>query len=139
MDAVTGIIQRLREEQTEWKDVRGLLALSDLDNQPLNRTPCLFVVPLQEQATADVRGAGPALQTVSLTLGVVCVERAGNRGEPDLYPLRKAIRRRLFGFAPTGFEPLALAGGKLLNVTGGQVAWIDTFTTEYTEDANHGA
>ena len=138
MDAVSAVVARLKEGTPDWKDVKGLLALSDLDNQPLNRTPALFVFNTAERASPDVRGTGPALQTISLTLGVVCVERVGNRGEPDLQPLRKEIRRRLFGWAPKGFEAFTLAGGKLLNVTSGQVAWIDQFNTEYTEDANHG-
>lgn len=136
MDAVSEVIERLRAGSPPWKDVKGLLALSDLSNQSLNRTPTLFVTPIQERALPDVRGSGPALQTISLTLGIICIERAGNRGEPDLQPLRAEIRRRLFGFQPDGFEAFILAGGQLLNVTSGQVAWIDKFTTEYTEDAS---
>ena len=139
MDAVSAVIQRLQEGETPWRDVKGLLALSDLANQPMNRTPALFVLNIDERASADIRGSGPVLQTVSLTVGVVCIERIGNRGAADLMPLRKEVRRRLFGWSPEGFEALALAGGQLLNVTSGQVAWIDKFTTEYTEDANHGA
>lgn len=139
MEAVSAVIERLREGAPPWADVRGLLALSDLSNQSLNRTPALFVFNISERAAPDVRSSGPALQTVSLTLGVICIERIGNRGEADLMPLRKEIRRRLFGWTPEGFETLTLAGGELLNVTSGQVAWIDKFNTEYTEDANHGA
>ena len=139
MDAASAIIQRLQEGQPPWRDVKGLLALSDLANQPMNRTPALFVLNIDERASADIRGSGPVLQTISLTVGVVCIERIGNRGAADLMPLRKEVRRRLFGWSPEGFEALALAGGQLLNVTSGQVAWIDKFTTEYTEDANHGA
>ena len=139
MDAVGAVIKRLDEQPAPWKDVKGLLAFSDLDRQTLNRTPALFVLNLEERATPDVRGAGPALQTVKQTLGVICIEQVGNRGEPDLMPLRKEIRRRLFGWAPQGFEAITLAGGQLLTVKGGQVAWIDRFTTEYTEDANHGS
>ena len=136
MDAVSAVIERLKEGQPEWKDVSGLLALSELKHQNLNRTPMLFVTPLLELAAPDVRGSGPALQTVSLTLGVVCIERAGHHCEADLLKLRQAIRQRLFGWQPEGFEALHLAGGQLLNVTSGQVAWIDKFSTEYTEDAN---
>lgn len=139
MDAASAIIQRLQEGAPPWRDVKGLLALSDLVNQPLNRTPALFVLNLDERAWADVRSSGPILQTVSLTVGVVCIERIGNRGSADLIPLRKEVRRRLFGWPPEGFEAFTLAGGQLLNVTSGQVAWIDKFTTEYTEDTNHGA
>ncbi|KEQ19171.1 phage tail terminator protein [Endozoicomonas numazuensis] len=138
MDAVSVVIEQLKQGVPPWVEVKGLLALSDLDKQALNRTPALFVINLAERAAPDVRGSGPALQTVSLTLGVVVVEKAHNR-EPDLLPLRQEIRRRLFGWAPQGFEALTLDGGQLLNIHKGQVAWIDKFTTEYTEDANHGS
>ena len=139
MDAVTALIDRLKEGNPPWRDVKGLLALSELDKQRKNRTPMLFVLNLKEQARPDVRGSGPYLQTVRLTLGVICIHSATNNGEPDLLPLRQEVRRRLFGYAPLGFEALSLAGGQLLNVTSGQAAWIDQFDTEYTEDANHGA
>ena len=139
MDAVTAVISRLQDGQTPWVSVKGLLALSDLGNQPLNRTPALFVFNVDERAAPDVRGSGPALQTVTVTLGVISVERLGNRESTDLMPLRRAIRQRLFGWAPTGFEALTLGGGRLLNISAGQVAWIDHFITDYTEDANHGA
>ena len=55
---------------------------------------------------------------------------------PDLQRLRQSVRRKLFGWTPEGFESMTLAGGRLLSMEKGQVAWIDLFTTEYTEDAN---
>lgn len=136
MDAVTAMVQRLQQVPAPWVEVRGILALSELDRQSLNRTPTLFVFNVDERAAPDVRGSGPALQSVTLTVAVVCIDRVGNHGEPDLLPLRREIRRRIFGWQPAGFEPFTLAGGQLLNVTSGQVAWIDRFVTEYTEDAN---
>ena len=138
MDVVSAVVARLREGDTPWRDVKGLMALSDLDNKLSNRLPVLFVLMLKEQAQPDIRGSGPLLQSVRLTLGVVTIVRSVNGTEPDLLPMRQQIRQRLFGWQPAGFEALALAGGQLLNVISGQVAWIDQFTTEYTEDANHG-
>lgn len=137
MDAASAVIARLKQDQAPWRDVSGLLALSELHRQTLNRTPALFVLTLAEDPAPDSRSSGPALQSVKQTLGVVLVDQVGNQQAPDLTPLRQELRRRLFGFQPgPQFEPLVLGTGKLLSVERGQVGWIDCFITEYTEDAN---
>lgn len=131
------LIQRLQQGTPSWHSVAGLMALSELADRPPKRLPALFVVPLSEQARPDVRGSGPALQTLKVELGVVLVVAARNQQQPDLTPLRAEIRQRLFGWQPDDTaEPLALAGGQLMSVQSGSVAWLDTFHTEYTEDAN---
>ena len=137
MDAASAVIARLREGQPPWCDVRGLLTLSELHLQALNRTPALFVLMLAEDPGPDSRSSGPALQSVKQTLGVVLVDQIRNQRAPDMTPLRQELRRRLFGFQPGAqFEPLVLGAGHLLSVEQGQVSWVDRFITEYTEDAN---
>lgn len=124
-----------------FKDVHGALQLSDIVNQPINRAPAAFVIPLDENPRPDVRGSGPALQEVVSGVGVVMALQSLNTrtGGKDIDPLtavRKAVRKSLFGWPPeAGYEPFTLGSGRLLSLLPGTVFWVDRFVTEYTEDA----
>ncbi|NKF51365.1 hypothetical protein G3R49_12435 [Shewanella sp. WXL01] len=125
---------------TLWRQVEGLLQLSELGtaSKGPKKKPALYVVELSETALADVRGTNaPALQTVRCQIGVLIVADSKNGQHKDLTPLRARVRELLFGFTPTAdAEPLTLVSGSLRQIKGSYVAWLDTFATEYTEDAN---
>lgn len=137
LDLVTPLITQLTPIGAPWLEVEGLLKLSELDDKTPRRLPKLYVIEMSERATPDVRGTGPYLQTVQLELGVVVVMANINDKTPSLTPIRQLVRQRLFGWQMhQDTEPLALAGGSLLKIGSGYVAWLDRFITEYTEDAN---
>lgn len=137
-DLSASLIARLAPKGTPWLEVEGLLTLSALDDKPLKRLPKLYVIEMTERATPDVRGSGPYLQTVRLELGIIVVMASINGKHASLTPIRAQVRERLFGWTPAvGVEPLALGGGSLLRIGSVYVAWLDRFSTEYTEDANH--
>lgn len=138
MSIVKAVVARLKETPKPWVDVKELGALSQLDlNQSGIRYPALYVFPAGETASEDIRGSGPYLQTIRPTIGIVLVEQSVNGGEIDFEPLRKELRKRLFGWAPlTQHEPFWLGGGRLLSIQSGAASWLDNFVTEYTEDQN---
>lgn len=135
------VIQRLKAVEPEaplWADVKEISDLSTLDvNRSGLRGVTLFVVQQSESASADVRGSGPYLQTLTETLGVVIVAKVVNSDQFDFKPVRQMLRERLFGWSPDDdHEPFWLGSGRLMNVQRGQVTWMDNFITEYTEDQN---
>lgn len=149
---IDSIIARLSDASLDatgknpWLSVEGLLDLSELDDKSNKRFPKLYVIELAEQARPDVRGSGPALQTVQAEIGVICLMSKRNGACPSLGPLRQAVRARLFGFVPIEdgesqheYEPLWLNGGGLLKINAGHVAWLDKFMTEYTAQATDGS
>ncbi|WP_299001727.1 hypothetical protein [uncultured Shewanella sp.] len=147
---IASIISRLSDASLDatgknpWLTVEGLLDLSELDDKSNKRFPKLYVIELTEQAKPDVRGSGPALQSVQAEIGVICLMSKRNGACPSLAPLRAVVRARLFGFVPLDdsdaslahdYEPLWLNGGGLLKINAGHVAWLDKFMTEYTAQA----
>ncbi|WP_299001786.1 hypothetical protein [uncultured Shewanella sp.] len=144
---IASIISRLSDASLDvtgsplWLSVEGLLDLSELDDKSNKRFPKLYVIELTEQAKPDVRGSGPALQSVQAEIGVICLMSKRNGACPSLTPMRQAVRSRLFGFVPQSdsdsddYEPLWLNGGGLLKINAGHVAWLDKFMTEYTAQA----
>ncbi|WP_298769675.1 hypothetical protein [uncultured Shewanella sp.] len=148
---IDSIISRLSDSSagdTPWLSVEGLLDLSELESRSQQRFPKLYVIELTEHARPDVRGSGPALQSLQAEIGVICLMSKRNGACPSLWPLREAVRSRLFGFVPQsgnnsdssegsqhGYEPLWLNGGGLLKINAGHVAWLDKFMTEYTAQA----
>lgn len=126
------IIARLK---TQFVDVEGLLALSDWQDKNAARQR-LFVLELQERVGPLVEGMGLYRQTLTTTIGVLLVVPARNNAQPDVIAQRQQIRELLYGFSPhDDYTPLALAAGQLQPARPGTVAWLDTFTTQYTEDA----
>ncbi|WP_299494949.1 hypothetical protein [uncultured Shewanella sp.] len=145
---IDSIISRLSDASLDatgknpWLSVEGLLDLSELENRSQQRFPKLYVIELTEHARPDVRGSGPALQSVQAEIGVICLMSKRNGACPSLTPIRQAVRSRLFGFVPQSdsnsshdYEPLWLGGGGLLKINAGHVAWLDKFMTEYTAQA----
>ncbi|WKE64336.1 hypothetical protein PVT67_11660 [Gallaecimonas kandeliae] len=128
------LIARLKDQ---FKDVEGLLALSGFQDRQVSREK-LFVVELSERPHGVVDGTGLYRQDMTLTLGVLLVLPAINCKTPDLTTPRNLVRQLLFSWAPDpSLTPLALAGGQLQPSRAGTVAWLDRFTTDYTEDANY--
>ncbi|WP_087022410.1 phage tail terminator protein [Thaumasiovibrio subtropicus] len=123
----------------QWRDVKPLGGLSEFDIKRSGlRTPTLFVFVVSENPKPDVRGSGPYLQSITVTLGVVIVDSNRNGRELNFTSLRQALRQQLFGWQPTKeHEPYWLGPGRLLSIEKGQASWIDHFVTEYTADQNH--
>lgn len=126
------IIARLK---TLFVDVEGLIALSDLQDKNVPRQK-LFVLDLQERVGPLVEGMGLYRQNIATTIGVLLVVPARNNAQPDVIAERNQIRQLLYGWEPhEDYTPLYLSGGQLQPSRPGTVAWLDKFTTEYTEDA----
>ncbi|AMG01352.1 phage tail terminator protein [Vibrio harveyi] len=138
---VSDLVKRLKDRQIgsiPWTDVKEIADLSTLDiSRSGTRGITLFVYSQGERSEPDVRGAGPYLQTVTETIGVLVVAKVVNNNKFDFEPIRKTLRQRLFGWSPNEeHEPFWLGGGRLMNVQKGQVTWLETYITQYTEDQN---
>lgn len=138
---IDSIITHLKDSASEappWTDVQEISSLSALEsNRSGLRGVTLFVFVQEDRATADVRGAGPYLQTVTETIGILIVAKVVNSEQFDFKPVRQALRKRLFGWSPDDLhEPMWLGNGRFMNVQRGQMTWLDNFMTEYTEDQN---
>nr|WP_086937492.1 hypothetical protein [Thaumasiovibrio occultus] len=134
-DMITNTIAHLKTDPL-WRDVQPLADLSEFDLKRSGvRTPALFVFLVVDTPKPDVRGTGAYLQSVEATVAVVIVD-GNHNGQPlDFEPLRRTLRKQLFGWSPmAGHEPYWLGRGKLLGVGKGQASWIDHFSTEYTAD-----
>lgn len=126
------IIARLK---TQFSEVEGLIALGDLQDKNLPRQK-LFVLDLQERVGPLVEGMGLYRHTIATTIGVLLIVPARNNAQPDVMVQRNQIRALLYGWEPhQAYTPLYLSGGQLQPSRPGTVAWLDKFTTEYTEDA----
>ncbi len=139
MIAIGDVITRLKSAVDPlWIDVKEVADLSMLNTaRSGTRGITLFVFAQSEGVSADVRGSGPYLQTVTETLGVVIVAKVVNDDKFDFTAVRKQLRQQLFGWSPdSDHEPMWLGAGRLLDIQRGQVAWLDSFVTEYTEDQN---
>ncbi|QUN06432.1 hypothetical protein KDN34_02920 [Shewanella yunxiaonensis] len=126
------VIARLK---TQFSDVEGLMALSDLGDKNVPRKT-LFVVEMAEQPGQLVDGTGLYRHEITSTIGVLLVVPARNNAQPDITADRQQIRDLLYGWTPDDdYEPLYLGGGQLQPSRPGIVAWVDRFITQYTEDA----
>lgn len=122
-----------------WLDVKEIDSLAQIHdaNSAMLRSPTLFVFLVSDEPRPDVRGTGDYLQTCIATVGVVIAHKSTNGQKINWQPIRKALRKRLFGWSPDDeFEPYWLGSGRLLSVSPGRADWMDQFITEYTEDLN---
>ncbi len=141
MSVIKSIIDHLMDasdEQPPWMDVKEIADLSMLDTARSGlRGVTLFVFLQSESPSPDVRGSGPYLQELTQTYGVLVVAKLVNQDTFDFEPIRKQLRKRLFGWSPySGYESFWLGSGQLFNLQRGQISWLDNFVTEYTEDQN---
>lgn len=114
-----------------FKAVQGLSELAALTGPPVVK-PSAFVIPLSEQPD-DNTAIGEYRQRIVSTIGVMIFcqslgDPAGGQAIKDLVALRVAVKAALFGWAPAGWSPLALAGGELIDAAGGVIQWQDNFT-----------
>lgn len=141
-DLVALTIERLKDtgrSKPPWKDVLEIDSLSQINEKKaaLLRTPTLFVFLVSDTPRPDTRGSGAYLQTCTATVGVVIAHKSVNRNPIDWQPLRKELRKRLFGWSGADeFEPFWLGSGRLMSLSNGRADWFDQFITEYTEDQN---
>lgn len=141
-DLVALTIERLKDDtdgKPPWKDVLEIDSLSQINEKKtaLLRTPTLFVFLVSDNPQPDIRGSGLYLQACRATVGVVIAHKSVNRNPIDWQPLRKELRKRLFGWSGDDeFEPFWLGSGRLMSLSNGRADWFDQFITEYTEDQN---
>ncbi|PTP90087.1 phage tail terminator protein [Vibrio splendidus] len=141
-DLVALTIERLKDDtqvKPPWLDVLEIDSLSQINEKKsgLQRTPALFVFLVSDNPRPDTRGSGAYLQSCTATVGVVIAHKSINRNLIDWQPLRKELRKRLFGWSGDDeFEPFWLGNGRLMSISNGRADWFDQFITEYTEDQN---
>lgn len=115
--------------------VESGLALAAVINRPPQAGVAAWVVPLGERPSADKRTAGPALQKVGISVGIVLAVRSvndkqGNRGSAALEQARDAVRNALFGWTPDGaLLPLLTAESDLIKMENSTIWWMDRYTT----------
>lgn len=139
-DLIDLTIARLKDKaigKPPWLDVCEIDSLAQINDgkKSNNRMPCLYVFLVSDSPKPDVRGSGAYLQSCVATVGVVIAHQSINGKPMDFTPLRKELRKRLFGWAGNSeFEPYWLGAGRLMSVSAGRATWFDQFVTEYTED-----
>lgn len=102
-----------------------------------------WVVPLGERPEANRHTAGPALQKINITFGVVIAvrsvnDRRGNRGSDALEAARLAVRNQLFGWLPANaLTPTLLGASDLIKMEQATLWWMDRYTTSVQYRAKH--
>lgn len=131
---LSSIVSRLQTECPALRQV--LLALSGAAPQSY---PSAYVLPLSD-AAAPGRLLGVHSQLVTSRFGVeIMVKHAamaasGGPAQEALEDLREAVMAALAGWQPgPEFEPLAYAGGRLVQFDAGLAVWREEFTTRYEE------
>lgn len=115
--------------------VGSAMALAAITSAPPQVGVSVWVVPLAEVPNGDMRSAGPALQKVAVTFGVMLAVRVvnslrGMEGAQILEDARAAIRSQLFGWTPANaLVPCLLGTSELVNMENGVIWWMDKYTT----------
>jgi hypothetical protein len=106
--------------------------------KPFAAMPCCVIFGMREQADPNGRGYGcPPLHLVRVTLRLLVVARDvsdphGANAMTQLQTARSEMLGACLGLTPdTGYDLLEYAGGQLLYVETGTIAWADDFKTLY--------
>ncbi|GLX85056.1 hypothetical protein tloyanaT_13080 [Thalassotalea loyana] len=100
-----------------------------------------FIVPMSEEHSQPNEMVGRILQQNRKTFGVLMViavrnDITGKSANDTLNQARATVKDALFGWQPDSEHSQCwLAGGELLAMDGGQVYWLDRFTTDTYEDS----
>ncbi len=122
-------------------NVKTALDFASISKNRVVQSPTVFVIPLGVQTSPNQRDTGPALVRQDDRIGIVIAVRAindplGSYGNAALKVYRKQVYTLLFGWVPeSGYEPLMVGNGRLLNFSDQTLYWIDEFTTSHLEQA----
>lgn len=114
--------------------VGGILEWAALKVAP-GGLPAAYVLPGDESA-GDNRNDGGIDQRVATEFGIALVLNAAARSQgsvsEQLDVLTKAVKAKLAGWThPEAAGPTLYAGGRMLSVDGGSLAWLMRFRTAY--------
>jgi hypothetical protein len=100
---------------------------------PAARLPAAYILPLGSQPGASGL-VNRVRQRVVETIGVVILagnlrDARGGAAAADIVALRDAVRTALLGWTPAaGWEQAQLAGGQLIGIDEGVLAWQERFS-----------
>jgi len=134
MDVVQQIQQRL-EATTQFNRVSDSVALSDLSAKSISGQASAWVGELSSVPGQETRDIGSVVQMEKQVYGVVIGvrsinERDGQNAKQTLQIKRLAVRQKLFGWTPEGYDRFVLAGAELLTFADGALFWIERFSTQ---------
>jgi len=129
------IVDRLRAQLTGWVQIAGAADL-EAATTGLVRPPAAFVLPLEEQGSAN-RLMNRQVQRVTCRFGVVIVianlvDPSGAAANRDLVARRLAVRSALLGWAPVVDEglPVEFSSGRILRFEDQRLWWTDEFIVD---------
>ena len=138
-DLQQDIIARLA---LECPALRQLGGAGDLEaaQTALKVRPAGFFLPFAERPSKPPFAAQFNQLVVTSFAIVLAVENradaTGAAALTDLVPVRRALRTALLGYKPADcVEPLAITGGRLVQLAGATLWWQDEFATAYMEQA----
>lgn len=131
------IIDRLTAQATAFRSIEGALELAALEEpgKTPGQGPNAYVVPLAEDGGPN-RMATIVSQAISVRFGVVIMVRRhgdprGTKKAADLAALRQSVTDALVGWQPSpNHEPVLFGRGRLSDIRGGALWWMDEYTTE---------
>lgn len=127
IDLVDAVIHRLGGEVSDLAGAEDALQLADLLERGVlpQRFPHAFVLPVGDDAEANVILTGAVRQRVVETVGVLLIdkhagERTGGKVRAALEPIKAEVREALVGWAPDpDYSPLELVRTRLVGLAGG--------------------
>lgn len=138
MSLIGQVVTRLAElKPASLKMVEGALSYAAVQVvPPAQSMPAVYVVELTEGFNAAAGMSGAKTQAGLVTIAAIVWMSARNldkQAAPDaLESLRTAIKDKIFGFAPTGYDgaEFAHAGGRLLLAEDYTVVWQQAFSLQ---------
>jgi hypothetical protein len=138
-------IAHLKDQVPALRLVEGAAKYAALKAPPpVASQPAAYVMVLREAAGPN-RVLGTVRQRLAVTYGVVLIttnvaDAKGAQASAEIDALKQLVRAALIGWQPTrDWEPTTLASGALLDLTGGTIAWMETYTTAVQLHAAPGA
>ncbi len=127
---------RLREI-VELKLVAGSVAFASAAESKPAALPAAYVLPLQEDPSANELGDIGVMQLVRATFGIAyavanVADGKGRAASIDLQALRRLGMAKLLGWVPADeCSPLGYGGGAVLGFKNGVLWWQDIFAADF--------
>lgn len=136
------IITRLKDQVISLRKIGKAADLASAMQDGSNQFPRAYVLPNAEQGGQPRLMTGAVAQRRTPRIGIVLVvknvrDMVGDAAGSDMEALRLLTDEALFGWKPDdAHSALMFAGGRLLNISNGEVWWQDDYTTDYDRRKN---
>lgn len=131
------VVARLRANATTLKLVEPAAEYAALKAPPpAARQPAAYVIPQRDTAGRN-NVIGAVRQRVGASFGVIIMlgnlrDARGGQAVADIDAVKADVRAALLGWTPqTGWEPVLMGAGSLIDIDQGVLVWMESFSTAY--------